>query len=204
MKIRHPIILFIFITLLFGLTGCNSSTDAGDDIVLESTSYKQFVEEYGTCTYEITHNVNEESKIDTVTLSMACNDGYIIAKGTATLYYQYYKGNDVWHFMEAEDTEITTYPNAEKIIKESPWQGSLYQDYYGHSTYTIDILELEENSREGEIVLRYSIDYESDHVVDVVDCYVSTTYARVRKGWYAVSLDEIIIYISPFGIVDYA
>lgn len=205
MKLKNCSILFVLCILLSCLCGCNSTAGASEDIILESTAYKQFIEEYGSCTYEIEHNVNQESKIDTVTLSMHCDDGYIIAESTATLYYQYYKDHDVWHFMDDEETQITTHPNAEKLIAESPWKGSTYSgSYYGHLTYTVDIIELEEDTREGEIVLCYSIDYEGNHLDDIVDCYVATTYHRFRKGWYSVRLEEITLYISPFGIVDYA
>lgn len=180
----------------------NESQGVPDAVVLDCERYHDFVYDYDDVEYEITHNVNPDTHVDDVTLTLSAQTGYATVKCITNYKYQYYKSDDMWTLVESSRSVYSTTLDTARFVSESPWKGTHNNTdsiAYFNNEFTYEVYIDEIDVAGGYITLRYNFNFTNDLWDDVVqNSQITLPLQEVLYGAaFRVEIDLSDLY-TPF------
>ena len=109
-----------------------------EQVYEEISYYYEALAEYAdSCEYTVSHNANNKTHMDTVSVKITAKSKYGTATKEMVLEYQYQKANDIWELDSKGDWEGSFSPNKKAFI--GVW--TLYTDT---TMYELTILDVDE------------------------------------------------------------
>ncbi len=113
--------LLLAITMVVSLSACgNERKGVPDSVIYEQLGDRY--EKYDQYQINTSHNVNRETHIDSVAVSIETKGEYGTATEERVLQYRYHRDSDLWEFIEESEIIATKLePNEEKLVGD--WLG---------------------------------------------------------------------------------
>ena len=163
---RMPILLFVYAFFVLVLSSCGSMDTApekqiGYDIedVLVDHQHAESIE------YDISHDVDKDSRMDTVTVDLSADYNYFIIKERGTYVYQHDKASDIWSQYKTPEWSSMSVQH-----KEAPyigiWKGTMYamDNTRAEAEYILEIEDIDfvKGTVECTYNVSYFLPYQSD------------------------------------------
>lgn len=114
-------VMFLVVMAVCVLSGCGSERKGVPDAIVYSEVGSNF-EYIGVTDYEISHDVDTTTHIDTVTASGYIEGDYGTGTEYVVLQYQYDRASDLWELLDSSDWEYEFEPNEKNLVGEWYWE----------------------------------------------------------------------------------
>ncbi len=168
MKKILTLLLFFILCFLF-LSACDKLDPAPEkQIEYDIEDYLINHQHANSIEYDIDHDLDKDSRLDTVTITLTADYNYYKIEELGTYIYQHDRSSDIWS-QYREPEWITSTIQYDEFAYLGLWEGAIYSPdgSFKEAEYKLDITDID--FRKSTITCNYSIAYDSLYQDDLPD-----------------------------------